>query len=440
MNLPPKPPNSKGPCGGGQCDYDLLIAVDPSNPAIIYFGGVDLYKSTDGGVSWTDLGGYAPGGIHPDQHALAFLPGAPSTIFSGNDGGIWKSTNRGAAWTNLNSGLGLAQFYSLAGSPGSFLIGGVQDDGCVKYSGSSSWPEVAGGDGGWSGVETSNPSILYCNYINLNFRKSTDGGNTWNYARTGIDLSDKSEFIAPATQDSSTSGTLYIGGTHVYKTANFASTWTDVSGSLGSSLISVLAVAPSSSATVYLGDESGNLKVSTNGGTTWQTLSTFAGYPISSLAVDPTDANLIYVAVASQNTPYKFALQSGAWQKTQLAAAPDQINVVRSEQLTARFAYLDPDKRPIVAGSTPATTRFARFCNRRAEPNAIQAVSSRAFLSWSGLRRLSTERRSITLRTWTFLKCSPICARSVNISRRQSWCWSVLREDTANGVGVHPRG
>ena len=48
---------------------------------------------------------------------------------------------------------------------------------------------------------------------------------------------------------------------------NFASTWTDVSGSLGSSLISVLAVAPSSSATVYLGDESGNLKVSTNGGT-----------------------------------------------------------------------------------------------------------------------------------------------------------------------------
>ena len=94
----------------------------------------------------------------------------------------------------------------------------------------------------------------------------------------------------------------------------------------------------------------------------------------------------------------------------------------------------------IVAGSTPATTRFAKFCNRRAEPNAIEAVSSRAFLSWSGLRRLSTERRSTTLRTWTFLKCSSTCARSVNMSTRQSWCWSALRENTANGVGVHPRG
>ena len=84
-----------------------------------------------------------------------------------------------------------------------------------------------------------------------------------------------------------------------------------------------------SSATVYLGDESGNLKVSTNGGTTWQTLGTITGYAISSVAVDPTNANLIYVAVAFQNTPYKFELQSGAWQKTQLAAAPDRINVVR---------------------------------------------------------------------------------------------------------------
>ena len=70
------------------------------------------------------------------------------------------------------------------------------------------------------------------------------------------------------------------------------------------------------------------------------------------------------------------------------------------------------------------------------------SVHGRALRGVKGDFRVPVQehRRSTALRTWTFLKCSPICARSVNISRRQSWCWSVLREDTANGVGVHPRG
>ena len=331
LNSPPNPATGITPCNG-QCDYDLLIAADPSNANVLYFGGVDLFLSTDGGASWTDLGGFSPGSLHPDQHAFAFLPSTSSTIYEGNDGGIWESADRGTTWTDLNAGLGLTQFYSIAGTPSTFLIGGAQDNGCDKYTGSSSWPQVGGGDGGWSGVESTNPSIAYCNYVNLDFRKSTDGGNTFQDAVNGINQNDNSEFVAPVAQDPSTPGTLYIGGTHVYKTTDFATTWNDVSGPLGGAVISVLAVAPSSSSTVYLGDASGEIKVSNDGGTTWRLVGTITGFPVSGLAVDPSNANLVYVAAAYQTTLHKFVLQSGAWQGAVLSAAPDRINVVRIDK------------------------------------------------------------------------------------------------------------
>ncbi|MDV3244728.1 MAG: hypothetical protein LYZ66_06110 [Nitrososphaerales archaeon] len=352
LNFPPNPPRESDPCSG-QCDYDLVMAADPSNAGVLYFGALDLYVSTNGGSSWTDLGGYSPGVIHPDQHALAFFPGSPSSIINGNDGGVWKSGNRGATWTNINAGLAITQFYSIAGSPDSFLIGGNQDNGCVQYRGSVSWPEVEGGDGGWSGVERTNPSIVYCAYTNLDFRKSTDGGTTWRDAITGLNQNDQSRFIAPVAQDPSNPGTLYIGGTHVYKTTNFATSWTDVSGSIGTTVVTDLAVAPTSSNTVYLGDLAGNLKVSNDGGTTWQSLGSITGYAISGIAVDPTNANQVYVSAAYQNTLYSFSLQSGTWQKTQLGNAPDRIDVVRIN--SARNLFVGTDHGVLYSTDSGAT-------------------------------------------------------------------------------------
>ena len=92
---------------GTQCWYDLYLAVDPTNASTVYFGGEDVFKSTDGGSTFTDLGGYNGGDIHPDQHALAFAPGNSSTIVIGNDGGVFKTTNGGSSWSSLNQALTL---------------------------------------------------------------------------------------------------------------------------------------------------------------------------------------------------------------------------------------------------------------------------------------------------------------------------------------------
>jgi photosystem II stability/assembly factor-like uncharacterized protein len=320
-----------GRAGHTQCDYDLVLGVDPSNANIIYIGGVELYRSSDGGQTWTDLGGFSTGSLHPDHHALAFSPSDSSTIFVGNDGGLWTSSNRGTTWTDLNSGLSLTQFYSIAVSPfaNNVIIGGTQDNGCVRYSGSASWPQLVVGDGGWTGFEASNSNIMYCMYTGLNFQKSVDGGATWSNATTGINLKDKSLFIAPLSHPA-VSCLIYIGGTHLYKTTDCASTWSDVSGAAFGSGATITALSAAGSNIVYVGTDGGNVFFSQDGGRSWQTVySTGQTYsPISSIAVDPTTSTIAYFSVAASGVQ-KASFQNGAWQVAQLVAPTGSTNVIR---------------------------------------------------------------------------------------------------------------
>ena len=136
-----------------QCWYDMVIAVDPTNVNTVYFGGVSLFKSTNGGTSFSDITGL----IHVDQHAFVFLPGNANTVFSGNDGGIFKSTDGGTTWTSLNTNIAITQFYSglsLHPTSAATALGGTQDNHTLLYTGSTVWAPVSfqgvgGCDGGF---------------------------------------------------------------------------------------------------------------------------------------------------------------------------------------------------------------------------------------------------------------------------------------------------
>jgi len=83
--------------------YDNVIAVDPFNSSHIYVGGVDMMKSTNGGSSWSQLTYwhvfYGTPVVHADHHEIAFDPNNSGTLFSGNDGGIYKTTNNGTSYS-----------------------------------------------------------------------------------------------------------------------------------------------------------------------------------------------------------------------------------------------------------------------------------------------------------------------------------------------------
>ena len=98
--------------------YDNVIAVDPKDPNRVWAGGVDLFRSDDGGKTWGvasywwaqfDDGTFAPSYSHADQHAIVFHPHyngtTNKTMFVGNDGGIFKTLNARAATARTTAGV-----------------------------------------------------------------------------------------------------------------------------------------------------------------------------------------------------------------------------------------------------------------------------------------------------------------------------------------------
>ncbi len=153
----------------GQAWYDMTIGVDPTNTDIVWTGGVDLYRSTDGGktfliasswyVSFFDQtrekytlifirfrweNDYATSYVHADNHYILFSPNFTQdhTMYFCNDGGLFKTSNPYAEasydpcnssiitieYEPLNEGLVILQFYHGSVSSGSTVnaVGGSQ--------------------------------------------------------------------------------------------------------------------------------------------------------------------------------------------------------------------------------------------------------------------------------------------------------------------------
>ena len=105
--------------GDGQGDFCHVIAIDPFNNDIMLAGAQNLFRTINGGNSWAQVAGYYPdgtccvGGVHPDQQSVIFDDRWPGVVYLCNDGGVFRSTDRGATWTDFNTGLITAQFYHM---------------------------------------------------------------------------------------------------------------------------------------------------------------------------------------------------------------------------------------------------------------------------------------------------------------------------------------
>jgi hypothetical protein len=180
----------------GQAFYDLLIAADPVNDEVLYLGGIDLFKSTNGGASYMQLshwyGGFGYQDVHADQHGLAFGngPSGNSKIVFGNDGGVYYSSDGGFLTTLRNNGFNVTQFYSVGVAPvgavggnlfNDYFAAGAQDNGTQYFSSVPSGlnPSVTaqGGDGAFTMFDQGANKYFISNYVynrSIN-RRTTDG-------------------------------------------------------------------------------------------------------------------------------------------------------------------------------------------------------------------------------------------------------------------------
>ncbi len=237
---------------GGQSFYDLSLAVNPSNPNIIFVGGVNLYRSTNGGSSWTCSAYWLEGAgysyAHADYHALTYVNS--TTLYAGNDGGIFVSTDNGDSWTDICNNLGIAQVarIGVSATNPNLILAGMQDNGTNKFDGST-WRIIYGGDGCEAIVDPTDDNTLYASYVYGALYRSTDGGNSWTSIKATS--SEQGAWITPYVMDPTDHNTLYAGYENVYKTTNAGYSWTRLGYAYGSGQIIELEVAPSDPNYIY---------------------------------------------------------------------------------------------------------------------------------------------------------------------------------------------
>lgn len=341
------------PSCGTQCWYNLVVGVDPSNADIVYFGGVSLYRSVNGGTTF----GNVLNGIHVDQHAFAFHPADPSTFYAGNDGGVYRTTNRGLTWTPLNANLAITQFYGgVAPHPGDpgVVIGGTQDNGTVQFSGDPSWSTVLGGDGGFTAFDHSDPTTAYAETqwsAGSNFsgpRKRSGNGFFSDLKVSGINLNDRASFIPPFVMHPTEPELLYFGTFRVYRSVDGAESWSAISPDLSRSggSISAIGPAPSDPQTIYAGTNDGSLRITTDGGANWTVRTT--GLPVravTDIAVDASDPRIAVLSVSGFGTGHVFRTVNGGASWTDISGdLPDvPVNAVLSHPALGDELYVGTD-------------------------------------------------------------------------------------------------
>lgn len=204
----------------GQAFYDLLISTDPTNDEVVYLGGINLFKSTNGAASWTQLSNWYTGlglqEVHADQHGIAFGNGVGGNqkVLFGNDGGVYYSANGGSTTTSRNKGFNVTQFYSLGVAPtnavsgltGDYFVAGAQDNGTQYFANAAASNaasvESQGGDGAFCMFDQGTDKYYISNYVyNANVNLRFTNGTVRNLNSESL-TSTNGAFICPMVLDS----------------------------------------------------------------------------------------------------------------------------------------------------------------------------------------------------------------------------------------------
>ncbi|MFC1733885.1 T9SS type A sorting domain-containing protein [candidate division KSB1 bacterium] len=322
--------SSTGNDSRSQAWYDLCIAVDPNNINTLYVGGINIWKSTNGGSTWTLnahwTGSGAPA-IHADIHSLDFNP-HNGRLYSGNDGGIYYTSNGGSSWIDVSSGLGISQVYKIgqSASQKDLVINGYQDNGTAIYN-NGTWTTEIGGDGMECIVDPTNTNYLYGELYYGNIRRSTNGGSSFsNIAGDNINgINETGGWITPYILHVTDPNTMVVGYKNIWRSTNIKASssssvnWTKLTNNLGgsnSSNINDIEQSEANPNILYFSRSDNKMFRSDNFNNTspsWTDIS--SGLPFSSTPKDieahPNNQNIVYLIIG--NNIYKSTNKGASW-------------------------------------------------------------------------------------------------------------------------------
>ncbi|MDC3030065.1 PKD domain-containing protein, partial [Flavobacteriales bacterium] len=299
----------------GQGNYDLALAVSPNDEDIVFTGGINIWKSTNGGVDFNICSHwYGAGGteyVHADQHMLKYNT-SNGILYSGNDGGLYKSEDNGESWTDISDDLQITQFYKIGISQTNYglLLGGTQDNGTLRCNSENDWDAVRGGDGMECAVDPTNPSIMYSETYYGAIEISTNGGQNWNsIVPPNVNVNQQpydGEWVTPYEIDQNNPNRIVIGYNTLYESLDYGSTWEEISGTFnGSGKIDVLALSKSNSNVIYL-SETEEIYKTIDGGENWINISSsLPNNTVTDIVIHPSDQNRIWVTFSGYSNGNK---------------------------------------------------------------------------------------------------------------------------------------
>ena len=283
--------------------YDMAFAVSSTNPDEIYTGCLNIWKSSDAGVNFTQVNSWsAPTSAsysHADIHFLRFLG---SNLYAGTDGGVYTSSNGGTNFSSLTAGLQISQFYKIAVSKQSAgkMMGGLQDNGGHAYSGGA-WKNYYGADGMDTAIDPQNSDKYYGFiqyggglYISIDAGNSASSSVSAPAAETGTN-DQGGNWVTPIVTNSL--GEVFAGYAKLYKLSGSAWVAQSVTNiGTSSNNIELIAVDPSNDNNMYVVNGT-KLYKSTNKGVNFTTAYTAAAN-ITSVCVHASNSSIVYITTA----------------------------------------------------------------------------------------------------------------------------------------------
>ena len=357
--------------------YFTHVYVNPKDDEEVYGLGVRLAHSTDGGKTFSYLGGQVTHmtpsqaqGFHLDQCEVWIDPNNPDHLMAGNDGGLYVTYDKGKDWTHYNN-IPAGEFYDITVDQRTNTVyGGTQDDATVfgpateintsfpdpwKYIWIDPWD---GGDGCVSQVDPENSNTVYY---------SSQHGGIVRYDRKADTVSRIMPELAKGSKDSlvfnymtpyfispHAAQTLYHGGNFIMKSINRGDDWTKVSPDLSrstdpakrSNATGAIAESPLVKGLLYAGTDKGACWVSVNDGNDWKEISAgLANNYIRSICPSRFNKERVYVAMTGLNYDDLHAYlyvsddQGAHWRSLTNGLPDEPVNVIMEDPTNENLLY-----------------------------------------------------------------------------------------------------
>lgn len=277
------------------------VFINPTNSNNVFISEFDTHYSTNGGSTWLT----AEGGIHVDQHSVAFT--SNNEILIGNDGGLYRSTN-GSSFSKINN-LAISQAYRIAVNPANVnhVYAGFQDNGTCRTltGGLTDWNPIYVGDGMQCSINPNNANNIFVSYQYGMFFRSINNAGSFASSSSGISATQPKNWDSPYVFDPANPNIMYFGTSNLYRSVNNGVSWTSISGNLSKGVytgtqkygtITSIDVSPLNSSIIFIGTDDGNVWKTTDGGANYTKISTLLPNKwVTKVKASPTNANQVYV-------------------------------------------------------------------------------------------------------------------------------------------------